>query len=229
MIGQTFTPEKWQRAEFFYHTGVMSLLLLSVFGLLFLCIFLLYVKKNKWRAVIILSSFLLLLGGIYLVGNHSYHTYLTYMRAVQPNIRDRERAFIGYKYYDGGTVTAYTHIQNREGIEKLGIYESKPVEREITYLGYAYGSVYFKIGAQQYYLRTTPEYRDQAAAKLEGIQYHLKENARAFEKLGFFTQTNYFLTSVVIPLSQKNLVYQQKDGKMSKDFTVNQTQWAANP
>ncbi|MFR4285983.1 MAG: hypothetical protein ACLUQ0_09265 [Enterococcus italicus] len=228
MIGKVFTPEKWRHAEFFYHTGVMSLLLLAVVCLLFLCIFLLYVKSHKGRSLAIFGGMLLMCGVVYLVGNSYYGAYYTYMPDVQPNIRDRERAFIGYKYYDGATMTAYTHIQNIAGIEKLGIYEAKPVEREIEYLGYAYGSVYFKVGAQQYYLRTTPEFQENATAKLIGVQYHLKASAAGFKQLGFFSETNNFLTNVVLPMSEKSVVYEQKDGKMSKDFTVNQNEWAAN-
>ena len=38
---------------------------------------------------------------------------------ITPNIRDREKRFIGYKYYDQSTLAAYQRIQS-EAIPSLG-------------------------------------------------------------------------------------------------------------
>ncbi|MCW3745218.1 hypothetical protein OM428_10930 [Enterococcus gallinarum] len=80
----------------------------------------------------------------FLVRRSFFHDFKNDNAQITPNIRDREKRFIGYKYYDQSTLAAYQRIQS-EAIPSLGIYQAEPVSREIQFLGIAHNSVYFKL------------------------------------------------------------------------------------
>jgi hypothetical protein len=109
----------------------------------------------------------LLLGGIvvtcllgFFIGDQVYGEFKTYNALITPNIRDREKMFLGYKYYESDTTAIYQRIQSNEAIETLGIYQAIPVEREIEFLGSDHNSVSFKMGAQVYYASYQPTFVD---------------------------------------------------------------------
>ena len=154
-----------------------------------------------------------------------YGEFKTYNALITPNIRDREKIFLGYKYYESDTTAVYQRIQSNEAIETLGIYQAVPVERAIEFLGSAHNSVYFKMGAQVYYARYQPTFVEEATtAKLQGVQYHLTDPS--FETIGFYSETNNYLTAITIPKTQETLEYQSVDSVIPKEFGKSQTQWA---
>lgn len=217
------SAEMWLKSEFFYYSIVPVLLVVGLVALLLLLILLLY-RENRRQGLIWLPVVVLLLcGGGFLLGDHFFHDFKNDNAQITPNIRDREKRFIGYKYYDQSTLAAYQRIQS-EAIPSLGIYQAESVSREIQFLGIAHNSVYFKLGEQYYYLRQEPIFAKQEQAELQGVQYHLIESA--FADIGFFTETNNYLTAIVLPESKKELVYESIDGILPKEFGKSQTAWA---
>ncbi|WP_291290751.1 hypothetical protein [Enterococcus sp.] len=217
------SAEMWLKSEFFYYSIVPVLLVVGLVALLLLLILLLY-RENRRKGLIWLPIVVLVIcGGGFLLGDHLFQDFKKDNALITPNIRDREKRFIGYKYYDQSTLAAYQRIQN-EAIPSLGIYQAEPVTREIEFLGMAHNSVYFKLGEQYYYLRQAPVFAKQEQAELKGVQYHLTESA--FADIGFFTETNNYLEEILLPESQKDLVYESIDGVLPKEFGKNQTAWA---
>lgn len=216
--------EKWKQSEFFYQTIVPILFVVGLLAVLLLFILLLYRENQKKIPLLISAGTIIFCGAVFLVGNQIYQDFKPLDAVVTPNIRDRKKQFAGYKYYDDATLSAYQRIQSEEAIETLGIYKSVPVSRDIEFLGFAYDSIYFKVGAQSYYLRQEPVFEDVAQAQLKGIQYQLTEPE--YESIGFFAETNYYLKEVVIPEKLKAMAYESEDGVIPKEFSKSQAQWA---
>lgn len=225
MTQAKISADNWQQGEFFYYTFVPILMITALVLVILFLIFLTNRDNRFSKGVMLVSgSLILFLGGAFLVGNHLYQDYQVLDSGILPNIRDRKKNFIGYDYYSRDTLNSFKRVNEDQGIKKLGIYEPKKVTEKIEYLGQNFGSVYFKIGAQQYYLRKEPVIKDVKEAQLEGKQYILQDHE--YRKLGFFQRTNFFLEAVVIPKSQRELRYEQEGTQRSQEFGKNQKNWA---
>jgi hypothetical protein len=223
MVG-LMTAEKWVQSEFFYYSVVPVLLVVGLIALLLLLILLLYQENRKKGLIWLPVAVLLVCGGGFLLGDHLFKEFKATNALVTPNIRDREKRFLGYKYYDQSTLAAYQRIQSKDALVSLGIYQAEPVTQKIEFLGIAHNSVYFKIGEQYYYLRQTPEFVAQDQAELQGVQYHLTDPAYA--TIGFFEETNNYLTTILLPEHKKTLAYESIDGVIPKEFGKSQGAWA---
>ncbi|MCX4167598.1 hypothetical protein [Enterococcus casseliflavus] len=219
------TIEKWLQSERFYYVILPILMVVGLIALLGFLMVLLYRENRNPKVTLLLGGIVVacLLG--FFIGDQVYGEFKTYNALITPNIRDREKMFLGYKYYESDTTAVYQRIQSNEAIETLGIYQAVSVERAIEFLGSAHNSVYFKMGAQVYYARYQPTFvEEETTAKLQGVQYHLTDPS--FETIGFYSETNNYLTAITIPKTQETLEYQSVDSVIPKEFGKSQTQWA---
>lgn len=223
MIGM-ISAELWQQSEYFYYTVVPVMLVIGLVAILGLMIFLLYQENRHPKAIAVFIGLVLMCGIGFLVGDHVFHDFKELNGQVTPSIRDREKRFVGYKYYDRDTMAVYQRIQVKETIDSFGIYQSEPVTQSITYLGSAHDSVYFKVGEQVYYARMAPTFVAENTAALKGIQYHLTDSS--YEKIGFLTETNNYLETIEIPESQAALTFESIDSVIPQEFGKSQSAWA---
>lgn len=223
MIGM-ISAELWQQSEFFYYTLVPILIVFGLIAVLGLMILLLYQENRDPKAIAVLVGLILICGVGFLIGDHLFHSFKELNGQVTPSIRDREKRFGGYKYYDRDTMSVYQRIQMDETIDAWGIYQAEPVSQAITFLGLAHDSVYFKIGGQVYYARMSPTFVKGETAALKGIQYHLIDPS--YEKIGFLTETNHYLEEIQIPESQAHMVFEPIDSVKPQEFGKGQSVWA---
>lgn len=223
MIGM-ISAERWQQSEYFYYTVVPIVIVVGLIAILGLMIVLLYQENRHPKAIAVLIALILVCGVGYLTGDHLYHDFKAFNRQVTPSIRDREKRFAGYKYYDRDTMAVYQRIQMKETIESFGIYQSEPVSQSITFLGFAHESVYFKVGEQVYYARMSPTFVAEDEALLKGVQYHLADTS--YSKIGFLTETNNYLEEIQIPESQAEKLFEPIDSVIPQEFGKSQSVWA---
>ncbi|WP_122645053.1 hypothetical protein [Enterococcus mediterraneensis] len=224
MLGVVSLKE-WVAGERF--SIVISPILIGLGALLILVLlfslFYLHYRFSKHVAIASLVGILLLVG-VFFLGKNQYTEFNQLNRNVLPNIRDRERTFTGYEFYERDTLNYYKRYQNRKGIESLEIYKSEPVDEPVEYLGTAYDSFYFMFRNNVVYLRDKAAFTSIDQAELTGIKYILQKPE--FATIGFFETTNNFLDELKIPESQKEKVYEPIDGKKARPFESAQTMWA---
>ena len=217
----------WRHGELFF-TTIVPIMMIAAGILVMVMIFaLIYHYYRYSKQVALLAGVLIvgLLGAYWGIANY-YQTFETLNRGVMPNIRDREKVFVGYKYYDDDTLASFRRIQNRAGIEALGIYEKEPATEAVEYLGQAHDSFYFKFRGQILYLRDHATFAEQDVAELVGVRYQLSRSE--FADIGFFQTTNDFLDELVIPEKWQARTYESVDGVIPKSFTGNQSVWATH-
>ncbi|MGY3778623.1 hypothetical protein [Isobaculum melis] len=210
----------WQAAETWYESHVLLwliLIVISIFGLLFVLFYRERKHAKKWRLFFCLS---LIISGFWTTFQSiKYQSYLDLVTKVSMQIRDRKMGPLGYQYYQKNDKEFYTRLYLPDKIRALPFYQEATVRYPITYLGKNHDSHYFSYQEQIFRERKFVTFSlDVTETELLGSQFILADED--YQSIGFFSPKSIYYKEILVNQSEQGKEYEVPYGELKAGHKI---------
>lgn len=203
--------EQWvAMEEFFYSSMIIEIAIAVVFGIIVIAT--IFNLKNKQSRLLfgISGLIVVVMAALIFTGLNKHQDFIGKTRFENAAVRRYKVAPFNKFRYSNTETSIYRVGYMVDTFNTIGLYESKPIDQEIEYLGSDDSFMYFQIGSTTVY--ANPRYVEFTTeidgAKRTGIQFSLIEPE--FEELGFFLESSKFFEQYLVPQTLEDKVVDPK-------------------